>query len=157
MAERAIDEIDMKIISELSRDSNISHTELASLCGITRQTVASRIKNLEREGVIKNFRAVIDYTKIGFGAFFLLFLKLDVTDQKLTREFINKLKDDPNVLMDVSITGEWDVMLLLAFHDVREYETYINEMRIRMGPILKDTKSHVILNFYKSLDDYVPR
>lgn len=151
-----IDKIDMRIISELSKDANISHTELAAICGITRQTVASRVNKLEKEGIIKKYKAVIDYEKIGLGTYFILFLKLDVSDQAKASEFISGIKKDPNVIMDVSITGEWDVMLLLAFCNVKEYEYYTNELRVRMGPMLKDSKSHVVLNFYKTPDDYVP-
>jgi Lrp/AsnC family transcriptional regulator, leucine-responsive regulatory protein len=60
------------------------------------------------------------------------------------------------VLLDASITGEWDVILLLAFGDVREYESYISGLRMQLGPALKDSKSHVVLNFYKTTDDWVP-
>ncbi len=151
-----IDGIDLKIISGLADDANVSHAKLATRCGITRQTVATRIKKLEKEGVIKKYKAVIDYEKMGLQTYFILFLKLDVSDQDKASEFIRSVKTDPSVLMDVSITGEWDVMLLLAFCNVKEYEYYTNDLRARMGPMLKDSKSHVVLNFYKSPDDYVP-
>jgi Lrp/AsnC family leucine-responsive transcriptional regulator len=118
--------------------------------------VAARIKRLENDGVIKKHKAVIDYEKLGLHSYFILFLKLDVSDQDKASEFIRSIKTDPSVLMDVSITGEWDVMLLLAFCDVKEYEYYTNDLRARMGPMLRDSKSHVVLNFYKSPDDYVP-
>ena len=152
-----IDDIDRKIVAELCKDSKISLSGIASGCGITRQTVASRIRKLEKDGVIKKYRAVVDYEKLGLRSYFIMFLKLDVSDQEKAAEFIRSIKTDPSVLMDVSITGEWDVMLLLAFSDVKEYEYYTNDLRARMGPMLKDSKSHVVLNFYKSLDDYVPR
>ena len=151
-----IDETDKKILAELSQDAGKPHQEIAQACGITRQTVSSRIKRLEKEGVIRKYRAAIDYDKIGLRSFFVLFLKLDATDQAATDAFIRELKADPHVLMDVSITGEWDVMLLLAFKDVREYESYLSDIRRGMGPALKDSKSHVILNFYKTPDDWVP-
>lgn len=151
-----IDEIDRKIVSRLAGNSKIPLARLADECGMTRQTVASRIKKLEKDGVIKSYKAVIDYEKLGFHSYFILFLKLDVSDQAKVAEFIRSIKTDPNVLMDVSITGEWDVMLLLAFCDVKEYEYYTNDLRARMGPMLKDSKSHVVLNFYKSMDEYIP-
>ncbi|HTY91774.1 MAG TPA: Lrp/AsnC family transcriptional regulator [Methanocella sp.] len=151
-----IDAIDRKILAELAKDSKIPLAKIGEECGITRQTVASRIRKLEKEGAIKKYKAVINYEKLGLRSYFILFLKLDVSDQEKAAEFIRSIKTDPSVLMDVSITGEWDVMLLLAFCDVKEYEYYTNDLRARMGPMLKDSKSHVVLNFYKNTDDYVP-
>ncbi|CAJ37830.1 Lrp/AsnC family transcriptional regulator [Methanocella arvoryzae] len=150
------DEVDKKILSALARDGRTPHVDIAAECGITRQTVASRIRRLEKEGIIKGYRAVVDMEKIGLNSFFILFLKLDVTDQATIKSFIDTLKEDPHVIMDVSVTGEWDAMLLLAFKDVREYESYISHIRLSMGHMLKDSKSHVVLNFYKSPDEWAP-
>jgi Lrp/AsnC family leucine-responsive transcriptional regulator len=155
MVVNGIDDIDRKILAALSRDASISHQQLALDCGVTRQTVSSRIKRMEREGVIRKYRAAVDYDKIGLRSFFVLFLKLDTTDPAASEAFIGSLKADPHVLMDASITGEWDVVLLLAFRDVREYESYISRLRQQMGPALKDSKSHVVLNFYKTMDDWL--
>lgn len=156
MKANGIDETDRKILAALSQDASVSHQKLAENCGITRQTVSSRIRRLENEGIIRRYRAAIDYAGIGFRSFFMLFLKLDTADQAASDAFIRALKADPHVLLDASITGEWDVILMLAFGDVREYESYINTLRQRLGPALKDSKSHVILNFYKTTDEWVP-
>lgn len=156
MDTESIDEIDEKILAGLARDGRKPHVELAEECGITRQTVAARVRALEKAGAIRKYRAVIDPGKVGLRSFFVLFLKLDVADERTSAGFIEALKADPHVFMDISITGEWDVMLLLAFRDVREYESYISRLRQRMGPALKDSKSHVVLNFYKGPEDWVP-
>ena len=156
MRDADLDTTDKKILSMLSRDADVPHAEMAKVCGVTRQTIASRIHRMEKGGVIKGYRTMIDMEKVGLRTFFVLFLKLDVADQATVDDFIRSLKEDPHVITDVSITGEWDVMLLLAFMDVREYESYISQLRLGMGPVLKDSKSHVILNFYKSPDDWMP-
>ncbi|HEY3273676.1 MAG TPA: Lrp/AsnC family transcriptional regulator [Methanocella sp.] len=156
MKANGIDETDKKILAALSQDANVPHQKLAEDCGITRQTVSSRIKRMENEGVIRKYRAAIDYEQVGLRSFFMLFLKLGIDDQSASEAFIGALKSDSHVLMDASITGEWDVILLLAFGDVREYESYISRLRQQLGPALKDSKSHVILNFYKTPDDWVP-
>ena len=96
-----IDDIDRSIISELLKDANISHADLSIKCGITRQTVASRIKKLQKNGAIKNYKAVVDYEKLGLHSFFILFLKLDVSDPTRAAKFIDSIKTDPNVIMDV--------------------------------------------------------
>lgn len=151
-----IDDIDRKILAQLAGDGKKSHIAIAEECGITRQTVSSRVRRLEKDGVIRKYRAAIDYDKIGLRSFFVLFLKLDTADQAASEAFIGALKADPHVLMDASITGEWDVVLLLAFRNVREYESYISQLRQQMGAQIKDSKSHVVLNFYKTTDDWVP-
>ena len=151
-----MDDTDKKIITALAQNSDIPHAEIAENIGITRQTVASRIRRLEQGGVISKYRAVIDYGRAGLKSFFILFLKLDVSNRNKAADFIQSLKNDSHVLMDVSITGEWDVMLMLAFNDVKDYESYIGDMHLKMGSMIKDSKSHVILNFYKTPDDYVP-
>ncbi len=46
--------------------------------------------------------------------------------------------------------------LAAGFPRRREYESYISQLRQQMGPTLKDSKSHVVLNFYKTMDDWVP-
>jgi Lrp/AsnC family leucine-responsive transcriptional regulator len=151
-----LDEIDRKILSELSRNAKISHRNLAKLCGTARQTVAARIKKLERAGAIKGYRAILDYEKVGYRSFFVLFLKLDTFDKELTENYIKSMKKDANVMYDASITGEWDVMQILAFEDAKDYENYINSLRNKNRKLIKDSKSHAVLRFYKTSDEYVP-
>lgn len=151
-----IDEIDRKIITELSKNAKTSHEHLARICGTARQTIASRIKKLERSGVIKGYRAVLDYGKVGYNSFFVLFLKLDTFDRELTENYIASMKKDVNVVYDASITGEWDVMQILAFEDAKDYEGYINTLRNKNRTLIKDVKSHAVLGFYKTPDEYVP-
>jgi Lrp/AsnC family leucine-responsive transcriptional regulator len=60
MKSDGIDETDRKILAALSLDANAPHRQLAEECGITRQTVSSRIKRMEKEGVIRKYRAAIN-------------------------------------------------------------------------------------------------
>jgi len=64
-----IDEIDRKIVAELAADSKMPMARIAAECGVTRQTVASRIKKLEKGGVIKKHKVVIDLEKLGLHSY----------------------------------------------------------------------------------------
>ncbi len=154
--QREIDPIDAKLLGELARDSSQSSEKLAEKTGVTRQTVASRIAKLEKNSTITGFRAKIDYTKLGYTAFFVLFLKLGAFDESLLDRALEDFRASHHVLMDASVTGEWDIMQILAFHDTNEYDEYIANLRTKYGKVFRDSKSHAILRIFKSPDDFQP-
>ena len=60
-----IDTIGRKILHELSSDGRISNLELADRVGLSPSACLRRVQELERSGVIKGYRAVIDPAKLG--------------------------------------------------------------------------------------------
>lgn len=151
-----IDRIDAKLIAELASDSSQSTNGLAEKTGVTRQTAASRIAKLQKRKVIGGFRAKIDYAKLGYSAFFVLFLKLGSFDESMLSSALEDFRASHHVLMDASVTGEWDIMQVLAFRNTNEYDQYIANLRTKYGRIFRDSKSHAILRIFKSPDDFIP-
>ncbi len=151
-----IDSIDAKLLAELAKNSSQSTKRLAEKIGMTRQTIASRVSRLEKNKVIEGFRAKIDYSKLGYSIFFVLFLKLGSFDETLLSEALEDFRTSHHVLMDASVTGEWDVMQILAFRNTKEYDQYISNLRTKYGKVFRDSKSHAILRIFKSADDFVP-
>ena len=56
-----LDDINLKILDELSMDSRISMTDLADKVHVSRPTVARRIALMEEYGIIKGFTVMIDW------------------------------------------------------------------------------------------------
>jgi Lrp/AsnC family leucine-responsive transcriptional regulator len=154
--ESETDQTDRKLLVELARDSSQSSMKLADKVGMTRQTVASRIAKLEETKVIRGFRAKIDYSKLGYSIFFVLFLKLGYFDESVLSSALDDFRASHHVLMDASVTGEWDVMQILAFRDTNEYDQYIANLRTKYGKVFRDSKSHAILRIFKSPEDFIP-
>jgi Lrp/AsnC family leucine-responsive transcriptional regulator len=151
-----LDKVDRQVLAELIRDSSQSATKLAEKLGLTRQTVASRISRLQRQGVVSGFKAKIDYRLLGYNTFFVLFLKIGNFDETRLSKALEDFRASPHVLMDTSITGEWDIMQVLAFKDTSEYDQYIARIRTKYGRIFRDSKSHAILRFFKSPEEFLP-
>jgi Lrp/AsnC family leucine-responsive transcriptional regulator len=156
MSLEELDQIDRKLIAELASDSSQSAKTLAEKCELTRQTIATRISKLEAANVITGFRAKIDYGKLGYNVFFVLFLKLGSFDESLLQSALDDFRASHHVVMDASVTGEWDIMQILAFRNTEEYDRYIATLRTKYGRIFRDSKSHAILRIFKSPEDYVP-
>ena len=151
-----IDPTDRKLLAELSEDSSRSAKKLAEKLGVTRQTIASRIARLERNKVLTGYKAKIDYSKLGYSIFFVLFLKIGSFDEALLSKALEEFRTSHHVLLDVSVTGEWDIMQVLAFRDAQEYDNFLAILRSKYGKVFRDSKSHAILKFFKSTDEFVP-
>lgn len=58
-------DLDLKIIAELKKDGRASLRTIGKRLGTSTTTVASRIHAMEKGGVIRGFRPLLDYRKLG--------------------------------------------------------------------------------------------
>ena len=63
----SLDELDLKILTELEKNARISISELARHLDCPTSTARDRIRGLEESGVISGYTAVIDPKKLGMG------------------------------------------------------------------------------------------
>ena len=62
-----VDDLDLKLLSELKKDGSISIPLLAKKLNINASVLYSRIKRLIKKKMIKKFTIDIDETQLGFG------------------------------------------------------------------------------------------
>ena len=151
-----VDAIDATILSILVEDGKARVSDIARRCRVSRQTVAARIRRMESTKLIIGYRTIIDYEKLGLKFFFILFLKLGVLEEPTAAAALKEFLGSPHVLLDCSVTGEWDVLQILGFRSTEEYDDYISRLRTAYGQLFRDTKSHAVLKFFKGLDQYNP-
>jgi len=60
-----LDEVDKAILRKLQRDARISFRDIAKEVGTSEATVFVRVKKLQKNGVIKAFRAIINPEGVG--------------------------------------------------------------------------------------------
>ncbi len=59
------DRFDLRILHVLQSDGRISVTDLAGRIGLSKSPTQARLKRLEKDGVIKGYRALVDPIRIG--------------------------------------------------------------------------------------------
>jgi Lrp/AsnC family leucine-responsive transcriptional regulator len=61
-----LDDVDRRLLIELTRDPRLSKSALARRTGLSTPTASSRVARLERLGVIRGYRLDVDPAALGF-------------------------------------------------------------------------------------------
>src|SRR5439155_24508619 len=119
-----IDELDLKILSELAQDASISVPKLSKKISVNASVVYSRIKRLVKRGLIKKFTIVINDEALGFGVKALTGINMD---SKLRDNVLNELFKIPEVREVAEVTGRFDILVTMTSRSLDEMHQLISE------------------------------
>lgn len=123
---KALDEIDLKILSRLQEDARVSYDELGSTVDLAESSVRYRVKGLEEQGIIKSYMTVLDMKKLGFDL--LVFTELDVEAGK-EQSVAQKLQKLENVVGLFSVSGQPDMVAIILARNNEELTDIIEGIR----------------------------
>jgi DNA-binding Lrp family transcriptional regulator len=121
--EDMVDNISLKLISELCHNGRLSNDKLAKKLGINVLTVARRIRRLVDEGVI-TIRALPNPTKMGYetGAF----VGLGVDLRKIN-SVCAQLMENPDVNLLTTCFGRFDIIFIAYSRNMETMQYFIRE------------------------------
>lgn len=115
-----MDQIDERLL-ELSNRGVTKYSSLARKLDMPLSTVHSRMKKMELEGIIRGYRADVDWKKAGLTLTAFVLIKVDVNMLKRTGKTQDELLEDLIGINYVDegyvITGEADVMIRITARD----------------------------------------
>ena len=135
------DELDMKIITELTKDGSISVPNLSKKLGINTSVLYSRIKRLIKKKLIKKFTIDIDESLIGIGVRATMGIN---RDPKLKDQIHKALIKTQDVIMISEVTGRFDILITVRAKNLEELHTIAIE---KIGKIegIQNTETFVEL------------
>ncbi|MDQ3868131.1 MAG: Lrp/AsnC family transcriptional regulator [Thermoproteota archaeon] len=119
-----IDDLDLKILTELSKDAGISVPRLSKKINVNASVVYSRIKRLLKRGLIKKFTIVINDEALGFTVRSLTGINMD---SKLRDNVLNELFKIPEVREVAEVTGRFDILVTMTARSLDEIHQLISE------------------------------
>jgi DNA-binding Lrp family transcriptional regulator len=117
-----MDGLDRKILAELQRDGRLTVTELAARVGLSVSPCHRRLRELERTGVIRGYRAIVDPTAVGLTFEALLFVTLRQEDRDTLLGFEAALAAIPNVVQAQRLFGDPDYLVRIVTADLAAYQ-----------------------------------
>lgn len=135
-----LDDVDRRIIAELTRDGRQSVTAIAQTVHVSRAHAYSRINRLQEEGVITRYTAVVDPVRAGLRSSAYVTLKLR---QHSWREMRERLAALPEVHHIGLVGGNFDVILLVRAKDNVDLRRVVFDHLMPMPGVL-DTQTFLI-------------
>ncbi len=119
-----LDDINRELLDLLQTDGRMSYRDLGERIGLTAPAVAERIRKLEDAGVIKGYRAVVDYEQVGFPILGIIRLNAPMR----TTGIDAKIAAIPNVLEASRVTGSDSHVLRARLRTTRDIESLMKDV-----------------------------
>lgn len=119
-----LDQKDLAILKLLQQNARMTVKEIADKVNLSTTPVYERIKWMEEEGVIKQYAALLDHTKINKGLIVICYVSLKQHNKTAGAKFIKTILDMNEVIECYNISGEFDFMLKVVAEDMDDYYNF---------------------------------
>jgi len=120
-----LDEKDWKIINLLLKNGRATYTEIAKELDLTEAAARKRVKRLENLGIIRGYRAIIDWKKLGYNIISLTGID---TEPDALFEVAKKLAEKSWIISLALTTGDHMLMAEIIARDNRELMRILDEI-----------------------------
>ena len=138
------DQTNRKILRELTRDGRISNLELAERVGLSPSACLRRVQELERSGVIRGYRAVLDPGAMGVGFVAYVTVGLNQHTKAAQEAFERAMQGAREVRECHNITGTVEYLLRIEAADLAAYKRFHTEV-LGTVPQVNSITSYVVM------------
>jgi Lrp/AsnC family transcriptional regulator, leucine-responsive regulatory protein len=132
-----MDAIDRDILRHLQEHGRMSNLDLARAIKLSPTPTLRRVRELERRGAIRGYRAIVDPEAVQRSFQVLVWIDLVQGTREVIEAFERALLDIPDVVEAQRLFGEPDYLLRVAVRDSDEYERLYTTRLAAMPGVLK--------------------
>jgi Lrp/AsnC family leucine-responsive transcriptional regulator len=118
-----LDRYDRQILRLLQENGRLSNQELADRIGLSPSPCLRRVRALEEAGILTGYRAMVDAKALGLSLMALIHISMDQHTPERFEGFEAAVKDIPEILECLLITGQAaDYQLKAVVRDMDAYQ-----------------------------------
>ena len=128
--------MDRTILGALEADARLTYSDIGKRVGLAPSSVHDRVRKLERKGVIKGYRAEIDFDKVDLPitAFVSLALRPQSPDNIPAR-----VEEFPLVESCYSVAGDNSYALIVRAPSTKALEELLDALRAKLEVVTRST------------------
>ncbi len=125
MKNSEIDNVDLKILTELLKNAKTPYTEIAQKVFVSGGTVHVRMKKLEEMGIVKGSTLNIDLQLLGYDI--TAFLGIYLEKSSLYDRVSSELEKIPEILTVHYTTGSYSIFAKIACRDTNHLREILHD------------------------------
>jgi Lrp/AsnC family transcriptional regulator, regulator for asnA, asnC and gidA len=139
-----IDLADAQILSLLEQDCRLSNRKISKIMQMSGPLVSSRIKSLEKKGVIRGYAAMLDSVKLGYDFTAIVMIR---TEGNSLCNLESELTGMGNIVALYEVTGDFDLIAVVKLKDRGSLNVLVKNLLVT--PAVKRTVTNITLSIVK--------
>ena len=135
-----MDSIDAKILKILSKNADVTATEISAQVNLSVPAINKRIQKLKSDGMIRRFTVLTSGKNIGKPI--MAFVLLVVQAGRQGEPFLDYVRNDDDILECFSVTGEYDYLIKVCAADMESLKNKLSQIKLNNGVV----KSHTMIS-----------
>mgnify|MGYP002528618138 FL=1 len=143
-----LDKLDNAILETIKDNARMSYSDIGEKVGLSRVAVKNRMEILEKKGIIRGYKTIIDETKVPDGISFILDVEAIPEEYQNVAEVLAK---DRFLRQVYSTTGECRMHCIGFAPNHRTLEHHVNHL-FRSTKGIRKMSWHMLLSTLKDVD-----
>ncbi|MDF2957462.1 MAG: DNA-binding transcriptional regulator [Candidatus Alkanophagales archaeon MCA70_species_1] len=138
-----------ELLKILEKDARASEADIAAMLGVGEDDVRKAISELEAKGVIRKYKAVIDWERAGVEKVYAIIdLKVSPERAKGYDAIAERIARFPEVRSVYLVSGDYDLQVVVSGDSMKEIAHFV---AAKIAPLeqVKETNTHFLLKTYK--------
>ncbi len=141
-----------EVLKLLARNARYSHEEIAVMLGTTEDKINEIVAELENDGFIKGYKAIVDWEKTD-GAYVSAIIEINVVPKAGLgfEEVAEKIMKYPQVESVYLMSGVYDLNVVVKGKTLQEIAWFVSKELSTIDSVTSTT-THFVLRRYKEMD-----
>ena len=132
MSASELDRIDLLLLAELQRAGRQTNAELADRVHLSPSACLRRVRQLEANGVIRGYTAILDDRRTGRGTVVIVQITLEPQTDDCLGRFEQAARKHAEIRECYLMTGSQDYLLRVVTDGIEGYERFLKQKATRL-------------------------
>lgn len=143
------DEQKNSLLEALEKNAKAKPAELAAMTGASESEVEKEIELFSKKGLIKRFKAVIDWDKAGKEVVYAI-IEVKIAPQRVHGydSVAQRIANFPEVRTSYLVSGAYDLLAVVEGKSLKEVSNFVSQKLAAIEGV-QSTNTHFLLKKYK--------